>query len=136
MDDWKLIYFIGAVSGEGPIKIGCSCYPQSRLLSFQAWTPVKLQILAVCKGRTIHERKLHQMFREDNSHGEWFHRSNKLLKVIENVNNGNGLPRFRLPKSFEDQGRFLAGRQKRSLEPAKMAVATSKLEQALRDMPQ
>jgi hypothetical protein len=67
------VYFIQAVSGEGPIKIGyTSRSPKSRLASLQTGNAAKLTIIGAHPGNQGHESRLHTRFAEFRLHGEWF----------------------------------------------------------------
>jgi len=74
-------YFIQGEKTE-LIKIGISVKncPCSRYAALQASSPDKLLILGIIRGN--HERKLHKMFLEYWSHGEWFYPNPKLLDFI------------------------------------------------------
>ena len=75
-----LCYFIGGQ--RGPIKIGYSVDPESRLRSLQSGSPVKLAILAVEQGGASREAAYHEQFAADRLHGEWFKRTPALTKLI------------------------------------------------------
>ncbi len=78
------VYFIAAVAmPEGPIKIGSSARPLTRLAHFQSDSPVKLELLATCSGGMKRERIYHQRFAADRLHGEWFGRSEPLERLIK-----------------------------------------------------
>jgi hypothetical protein len=88
------IYFIRPVGSDGPVKIGHSCYPASRLLTYLAWSPVPLEIaavieLAVPDGRARRryamsfERRFHNRYRDHWSHHEWFNAHPQLTRDIQ-----------------------------------------------------
>ena len=77
----KRTYFIG---GEhGPIKIGISCDPLARLWILQTAYPEELFIYAVMNGDN--ERALHSEFSADRLRGEWFRRTDRLLRRIIHI---------------------------------------------------
>ena len=116
------IYFIGQDDNSGPIKIGFSSSPIDRLRHMQSWSPVKLKILAITKGFQIHERMLHEMFYEYNSHGEWFDRSDLLLQVVDIVADGLGLPDFKLPEALKEAEEFRKSKKFRASNSKPMDI--------------
>jgi len=72
-------YFIQADDG-GPIKIGRSCDPQSRLSSIQTGNPKKLIILGFTHEE---EMSLHRQFQKYRVEGEWFKNSIPLVRWIK-----------------------------------------------------
>lgn len=108
----KYVYFVRAVGGQGAVKIGCSGYPKGRLLAFQAWSPVALELLAECKGWNAHEQLLHAHFIADRSHGEWFNWSPELQAVIDHVREHGALPAAlgEPPKNHFEWKKFHSGR--------------------------
>lgn len=56
------VYFLKPVGMDGPIKIGCSEYPQRRLLNLMAWSPFPLELLAQIDGDESVERRFHAAF--------------------------------------------------------------------------
>lgn len=55
------------------VKIGAAADPFRRLQELQTGNPVVLEIVAVLPGGFDMEKHLHEKFREDHYHGEWFH---------------------------------------------------------------
>jgi hypothetical protein len=88
------VYFIGG--DDGPIKIGRSENPLSRLRTLQCASPVKLRILAECPHDAIPETMWHGWFAEDRLIGEWFKRSDRLMGIIEGLRRDP--IRLRIPK--------------------------------------
>lgn len=82
------IYFI-QVDHEprGPIKIGRALHPQSRLKTFQAWTPYPLRVLATVREDVsiCTEGDLHRKFADYRMHGEWFRADPVLLDYIRRL---------------------------------------------------
>lgn len=76
-EDW-IVYFISAECG-GPIKIGKSICPETRMADLQVANPNKLHLLATC--RRI-ESILHVLFDNGRIRGEWFRPSERLLRFI------------------------------------------------------
>jgi len=74
------VYFI---QGADKIKIGISQSPKKRLATLQCTSPIPLKMLAICKGGTKLEKKLHKQFKHLRSHGEWFRAEPELLSYIE-----------------------------------------------------
>lgn len=77
----RYIYFMRPVGMDGPIKIGCSYRPASRLIALAVWSPFPLEIIAVAPGDFGTERALHERFAAELFHNEWFHASPRLKAV-------------------------------------------------------
>lgn len=78
----RLVYFIAA-GDNGPVKIGSSVNPQKRLQALQGASSVKLSILLTIPGGYDLERRLHVRFATERLTGEWFERSKRLVKFID-----------------------------------------------------
>lgn len=83
IDSRSVCYFIGA--DEGPIKIGHSIDPKTRLASFQMGCPIRLMIYATAPGGDVREMAYHYQFRESRAHGEWFERCPEILAEIDRL---------------------------------------------------
>lgn len=70
------------------VKIGYSNSPESRIQSLQTGSPVPLKIIGTIAGGQDVEKKLHEMFSRDHSHGEWFHMSEEIDRFIKEKNIG------------------------------------------------
>jgi len=82
IDDGKVdIYFIRAATG-GPIKIGYAKNLDARLATLQTGCPVRLEVIFSARCNRIVERAMHDFFKEDRLHGEWFDPSEKLMAMI------------------------------------------------------
>lgn len=97
-------YFV-QVGHDGPIKIGKSVYPWSRLDGIQTGSPDDLRLLLLVSRRAM-EPVLHEMFKPWRIRGEWFHPSPELLLFIEEISakathestrNGVTVPLYRQP---------------------------------------
>lgn len=82
------VYFMRQADGGGPVKIGCSVYPEGRLSAYMAWAPYPLVLAATTPGDEDLERRLHFRFWGQHSHREWFHQSADLDALIADVNAG------------------------------------------------
>lgn len=76
------VYFLRPVNALGPIKIGCSVRPLTRLQIFAAWSPVELVLMGTVAGELKDEAFLHRCFADCHSHGEWFLAKPHLLETI------------------------------------------------------
>lgn len=83
-DEGGRCYFIGGE--EGPVKIGFSVAPESRLAAIQSCSPVALSILALAGGGDARETAYHHQFAAHRLHGEWFERAPEILAEIERLN--------------------------------------------------
>jgi hypothetical protein len=78
------VYFIGQID-SGPIKIGASANPALRIKALQSGSPVPLALLASFASKDCYEaeRSLHKQFARARLHGEWFERTEALLRVMD-----------------------------------------------------
>ena len=79
-----MIYFIQA-GQDGPIKIGVSDNPQSRLEALQTAHYEKLRLLGVIGGGDSKEKEMHLRFNQYGMTGEWFKPVGELLDFIHNA---------------------------------------------------
>ncbi len=97
----KSIYFMRPIGQRGPIKIGCSGLPLERLRILTLWSPLPLEVIAVCDGQHHGvERRLHMMFRAAHSHGEWFHPLPELETFVARVAAGERIEDMIGPTPF------------------------------------
>lgn len=68
--DW--IYFLRPVGFAGPIKIGTSTNPLSRIKVHQPSSPFELELVALVPGGPRYERWLHKQMAPWRRHHEWF----------------------------------------------------------------
>lgn len=92
-----LVYF--ARSGD-LIKIGFTGDVRSRMFRLQASSPAPVELLATVPGGREIERFLHQMFRENHMHGEWFKPDETMLAMVERfrVDGNRNIERKRAPR--------------------------------------
>jgi hypothetical protein len=88
----KRVYFLRPVGQRGPIKIGCSCFPEGRMDWFTLWSPQPLELVCSVPGKHADEKTLHGMFHADHLHGEWFGPSAELLALVEHCTATGSLP--------------------------------------------
>jgi hypothetical protein len=82
LSDKRCVYFIQAVDG-GLIKIGISDDVKHRLRGMQSNCPLELRLVAtIPKGGASLEYELHETFKVDWVHGEWFKPSLALCNFI------------------------------------------------------
>ncbi len=79
------VYFVRPVGHAGPIKIGFTSYMRERMNAMLAWSPYRLEILAMIDGDLGVEKALHKKFAEHRLHHEWFTPAKELLEFIESV---------------------------------------------------
>lgn len=82
------VYFARLISGDGPIKIGCSLAPQRRVEDLMLWSPYPLELVATMPGGYDLEQRWHRRFAAHHSHHEWFHPSPDLIVAITAVKSG------------------------------------------------
>ncbi|MGY4224397.1 hypothetical protein ACVMIH_001758 [Bradyrhizobium sp. USDA 4503] len=79
------IYFAQA-RRDGPIKIGFTAgKPSQRIAKLQTGCPWPIVILATVSGTTAEEAKLHQIFADLRTEGEWFKADGALLRAIREL---------------------------------------------------
>ena len=79
----NLLYFI---KSHKHVKVGITSDPAKRIKSLQTGCPTPCYFLAIfdCGDKAIaFEYKLHQIFNEFHSHGEWFHCDKKIDDFIK-----------------------------------------------------
>lgn len=86
------IYF--AASPNALVKIGITRRPHSRLLDLQRWSPVPLDLVAIVRGTAADENYIHQIYREEWHHLEWFSLSPELQYLIDCCQSAAALPDF------------------------------------------
>lgn len=104
------VYFMRRATGEGPIKIGCSRYPETRRKQIGINLKAEMVLLAEVAGEFRDERRLHRQFADIRVEGEWFAPSAHLLATVERAKRTGRLP----PAPEEDRDivfarRYLAG---------------------------
>lgn len=105
----RLVYFVRAADGTGPIKIGCSVYPQARAKQIGCDMRRPMALLVGAPGTFQDERLLHQQFSDSREMptnlpdrpypiggiNEWFSATEELLALVEQVKATGVIP---LPK--------------------------------------
>lgn len=84
----RYVYFVRPVGMDGPIKIGTSRKPDTRLLELAVWSPWPLEMIGAAPGNAAAESLLHRCFSEQHSHREWFRTSPLLLRIIDRILSG------------------------------------------------
>lgn len=98
------VYFIRAAQSD-LVKIGFSIDPISRIAALAVASPLRLDLIAYSPGTQDDERFLHDRFKTDWSHGEWFRASDSILSLAETVKSGGFLPdEFRAEARVEPNG--------------------------------
>lgn len=82
------IYFMRPIGQLGPVKVGCSIQPLSRLAQYQAWSPIPLEVFFSFPGGPKIEAALHAHLADTFSHHEWFHASEKLQRIVAGLRDG------------------------------------------------
>jgi hypothetical protein len=82
------VYFMRPKGMLGPIKIGYSASPKTRLKDLAAWSPFPLEIAVTIEGEPDLERRLHGRFYASHSHLEWFHPTADIVKVVQSLEAG------------------------------------------------
>lgn len=84
----EMIYFLRPVGMDGPVKIGCSTFPESRFADMMRWSPLPLELVATVQGSFPIEAAIHAFLAGAHSHGEWFHPTVEVLRVVELAQKG------------------------------------------------
>ncbi|MGP5722781.1 GIY-YIG nuclease family protein [Corynebacterium casei] len=75
------VYFVYSPDAD-KVKIGFSDSPESRMKSMQTGSPVPLELLGTIPGGQDVEMELHERFKSDRSHGEWFRMTSEIERFI------------------------------------------------------
>lgn len=86
--DPNKVYFVRPIGMDGPIKIGCSKDPETRLKVLSAWSPFPLELIGSVLGEFNDENRLHRRFSELHTRKEWFMSSPLLRQTIERILEG------------------------------------------------
>lgn len=79
--DRTFVYFVQA-GEDGPIKIGVSNEPLSRMAEMQTCMPHTLRMLAFHPGTRAEEQSLHKRLAAFRIRGEWFHPCEEVLAAL------------------------------------------------------
>jgi hypothetical protein len=82
------VYFMRPVGEAGPVKIGFSTTPESRLAAYMPWSPLPLEIAASLPGGRGLEGRFHARFSAQHLHHEWFAASADLTATIAAIRAG------------------------------------------------
>lgn len=102
----KRIYFLRSASGEGPIKIGCSVYPEARCNQINIDTRGDYVVIADAPGGHQTERNIHLKFDHIRTEPafvqnrpyivgapkEWFEATPELLEFVAAVRDTGAIP--------------------------------------------
>ncbi len=91
MSDSGYVYFLRPVGG-GPVKIGWSKQPGSRLAVYLSWSPAPLEIVATVEADRTTEARLHREFDHLRMHHEWFEPAESLLRMLAHVAHTGEIP--------------------------------------------
>lgn len=108
------IYLIEAANGL--VKVGIGQNPRDRFQATRLHSPVLTRLIAYWPGAKIDEDALHQRFRTEREHGEWFAKRGEFAAFVERVR-GQGVdhipawndlkfysrPAYRLLRNFQRQ---------------------------------
>ena len=121
------VYFMRQVGTAGPVKIGHSTAPWSRLANYIPWSPLPLEIVATIKGPADLERRFHAAFADHFMHHEWFAACAEIDAAIDAIQAGTfdpaqlPPPRVLRPKKVMPAEAVEAGRVSRALERLRKA---------------
>lgn len=77
-----LVYFLRPVGALGPVKIGFSYSPPSRLRTMAKWSPIPLELVAYFPGTQKLERNIQDCLWASRSHFEWFLPTDRVVAVV------------------------------------------------------
>lgn len=98
----RSLYFMKPVGLEGPIKIGCSSLPDTRLEFYAGYSPIPLEIVGIVAGTIDDERFLHSRFAHLRSHREWFHSTPELREAVAGLIALGSVAEWRKPYLVSD----------------------------------
>lgn len=84
-EGYGFVYFIGPVSGEGPVKIGFAYSVPQRLCELQVGNPAELDIYVAILAKKKTERELHKKFAASRVRGEWFLLTGDVIEEIRRL---------------------------------------------------
>lgn len=84
----RFIYFIKPVGMDGPVKIGISARPESRMQQMLEWSPFDLEIVHVIPGDYFLEKAIHQSLCNDHLRREWFEATPRIVRLLEDLRRG------------------------------------------------
>jgi hypothetical protein len=85
------VYVIRPIGMVGPVKIGFSHCPPTRVISLMAWSPFPLEIVAAFPGDRLVENNIHSCLADSHSHHEWFRPTTDVLSFVSRVEGGASL---------------------------------------------
>jgi len=88
MNHDTFIYFIKPVGMDGPVKIGWSVNPMSRVSEFMTYSPFPLELVFSMPGTRELDWNLHDCFFDLHSHREWFFADERLTSFIQKLIDG------------------------------------------------
>lgn len=80
-----MIYAYKPIAFPGPIKIGSSDRPLSRLETALCWSPFQLEMLFIVDGDLVLERRIHHKLRSARLHGEWFSETEEVIQFVSDT---------------------------------------------------
>ena len=78
------IYFVQA-GEKGPVKVGLSKNPMSRVKQLQTSNPHTLKLLGIIPGDRETEEMIHDKFEDHRLEGEWFEPTNELIDIVRSL---------------------------------------------------
>ena len=101
----KWVYFIRPIGMDGPVKIGTSCSPDTRLKTLATWSPFALEIVAKIRGAERLEMQFHALLQDSHERREWFTATPEVKAVIDAVIDGTfDLDSLPEPKRLTSKG--------------------------------
>lgn len=85
------VYFIRPMGKAGPIKIGHSTFPPTRLITMQIWSYEELEIISQFAAPRKMEKDLHERFARYQIRGEWFLACDELVALAEGIRYGKSI---------------------------------------------
>lgn len=99
-----MIYVV-QMGPDGPVKIGYSKKPYSRIRSMRTAWPYEPIVLAIIKGDKDREREIHAKLRQYRLRGEWFQPAAEVLAMAGSCED--------FERGYERESRYLSHRQRR-----------------------
>lgn len=98
------IYFIQSLAEPHLIKIGRSGDVEKRLVALRNGSPVKLKVVGLLAAPMWMEAALHELFKDERQHGEWFLPSARLVRFIERHKKGEAASLEYMAEGFLESG--------------------------------
>lgn len=86
------IYFIAPIANQSGVKIGFSKNPGARLADLTSEVGIKLNLIGSIPGTKETEKEIHEKFKDQRLHGEWFRTNQAINRFVSTAIALNRIP--------------------------------------------